>query len=286
MNNSYIGYLKNHFPIRLLNNIFRNYKKSTEQLEKCWNSLQFKGESQEQQTNCSMYGKAKIKSEEEPDEFEKILTSNVQNCNKKHHQGKSFINILKKPSRTSEKPRDVFRKPGEIDISIKEKLVKIPLYDVRESTFQSKIEQNKVYPWQNFNVDKHVKPKYKIIKPVNNITREILSMKKPILKKADNFKPIRKKEVKFNTNTSFMVFPKTSSNTSFISSQPRINLSTNCSNIIKNSGNASVKNGCKFRIKKSKILNQKCISDKRKVGYYPKLQRRFLYYDKQPKFFS
>lgn len=284
MNNSYIGYFKDHFPIKFLNNIFRNYKKSTEQLEICWNSLQSKGKPQEQQTKRSMDGTANIKSEEVADAREEIL--NVQNCNKKTYEGRPFFNFPKKPYEMSEKHKDLFRKSGEINLSIREKLQKIPVYNVRENSFNLKIEQNKVYPWQNFNVDTLNKPRYRIIKPVNNITREILSMKKPILKKADTFKPVRKKEVKFNTNATFMVFPKGNSNTSLINSQPRINLSTNCQNFKKNTGNSFVKNTMKLKMKQPRNLNQKYLTNKNKVGYYPKLQHRFLYYDKKPKFFS
>lgn len=270
-NSSYIAYLRNRLPIKLLNNMFRNYKKSSEQFKL-----------PDQQKHCQMERKTKNKPQEFSSEVAKQQLEKTQV--KKDQQENAASKISKKTCELPTKTFDLFSKSHELDFGIKEKLKNISTFGVRENTLWHKNELNKVYPWQNFNVDSFFKPKYKIIKPVNNVTKEMLNMnKKTILKKTDVFKPVRRKEVKFNTNATFMVFPKVNSSFSpSLNVQPRINLSTNCPNVLRrNPGDSTQKNGSRNKTKRSRTP-----VSKRKIRYFPKQQRRFLYYDKQPKFYS
>lgn len=286
MNNSYIGYFKNRSPIRFLTNVFRNYKKLSEQLqvdiETCLKATQESLTRSKHKTNYLMEPKVNI--------VPKLPEASAQTVCSNGAQQNIILNLSKKEV---QKPTNGYlsRKCGQIDLNIKEKLEKIPIFNLRDSNSEAKHKVNKVYPWQNFNVDNVFKPKYKIFKPVSNVTREILNMKKPILKKSDTFKPVRKKEVKFNKTPTFMVYPKLNSGNSFrINSQPRINLSTNSQSLIRDKlGDTLVnlqKNGSKFKMKPSTFSYQKYLNTKQRIRYFPREQYRFLYYNEKPKFYS
>lgn len=294
MNNSYIGYLKNRFPIKFLSHIFRNYKKLSEQLQVETNTrpkVQTKGltlESHVQyKANCQMNSKVNNKLQEFRN-LPKHSTPTV--CN----QIGQHVNITLKPfKKNPEKPQKLCRlsrKTGRLDASIKEKIENIPIFGIGSRIPVTKCEKNRVYPWQNFNVDSVFKPNYKIFKQVNDVTKELIN-KKPPLKKVDVFKPVRKKEVKIDTSATLLAYPKiNTSNCCCLNTPSRFNLSTNSANLMRRKpGDVKSPNpprsATKCKVKRLSEPYNKNINVKNRMKYFPIEKHRFLCYYKTPKFF-
>lgn len=289
MNNSYIGYFKNRFPIKFLTNIFRNYKKSTEQVQT--NTEKYSKPPQRslikslpKKTNCQLRPEVRNISEDMSAAPETSISSI---CDNKKAPPNLILNLSNKEPENSLK----LRKCSQIDSNIRKKVEKIPISDMRKCIFEFKNESNKVYPWQNFNVDDVYKPKYKIIKPVSNVTKEIINMKKPVPKKIDFFKPMRSKEIKLNKNPTLMIFPKLNNTNSIcLHSQPRINLSTTSTSVIRKKSGVNLtlvnlqKVGSESKMKPP-CRYQARVNTKVKIKYFPK-GRRFLCHHKRNNFCS
>lgn len=251
MNRSYIGYLKSHF--KFLMNIFRSYnKKNNESFRLNMNNVKIQ---QNNPTSDKVNGASRRKLEILYKDTSVAATELLHSDLDKAVFFKSRNQIF-----------DLSRKYGKIDLGIKAKLEKIPLTDVRHKIIVQKKEPNRVYAWQNF---VGFRAKYRFLKSVTNVTREILNTKKKSMAFRSELTPYTvtmKPELKVNKH-------KTVHSSICINSPHSTNL-PNFTNM-----------NCKTGIRSDQtIVNQKLRDCRRKIPYFPKEERKLLNSYRKPKF--
>nr|CAI5829287.1 unnamed protein product [Callosobruchus analis] len=221
MNNSYLSYIKSRNPIKLLSNILRYYRKNNSQ------EVKDSAVKKHQSAPAMMTNKdSDLENQKKPEES-LIFKNNVDIQSPSGSSSRLSSESLKFswPKKKMIKTPSVIslnKKTSFLDLSLKDKLVQMPLRGLEK---RKEISKSYSCPWQNFNLEeKHI---YHKIRPVNNLSLELLKNKRSILKKQKVPKPqITKpllKDVKFSKAAAMMIHQNVCHN---VMRQARINLST------------------------------------------------------------